>query len=162
MVHLIRLYRMCRRTTGRTLIAAAIPLSLALILLVGCTPLPMPYGEPPRVSTPELRASSDSAEPCEPPDVDVEVVHAVWAYVHERYPTQPWPNRAYLVGDHSAAPPCENQPMHVVLCSHATGFTWEGEALWRLDCECCRVQVEEIHEVFVAVSTEVTDPSEHH
>ncbi len=42
---------------------------------------------------------ADSEELCRPPDVDTEILQAAWAYVHERYPMQPWPNDVYLVGD---------------------------------------------------------------
>jgi hypothetical protein len=160
MDHPLRLYHKWHRRSGRPWIAAAIPLSLAVILLAGCTPLPMPDNEPLRAAAPEFPARSGASEACDPTDVGVEVVHAAWAHVHERYPTQPWPNRVYLVGDYSAASPGASQSMHVVLCSNPTGFVWEGEVVWRLDCACCRVQVEGIRELFVTLPTAVAGPSE--
>jgi hypothetical protein len=92
-------------------------------------------------------------------DLDLEVVHAAWAYVHEHYPTQPWPNRIYLVGDRSAAPVYQAQYQHLVLCTHATGFVWEGEVAWRQECAGCRVEIEGIRELFVAAYAAVTAPN---
>ena len=150
-----------RKLSPPRVVLSLVLLVLALSLSAGCASSIPPSALPPEV-TPELPAHADAGELCRPPDVDAEILQAAWAYVHEHYPMQPWPNDVYLVGDRSAIPSRPVQPLHIVLCSHPTGFVWEGKVVWRLACACCRLQVEEIREVFVAMSTEVTGQSEHH
>jgi hypothetical protein len=125
-------------------------LLLTISLSAGCA-FSIPPGALPPEATPELPEPVKSQAPCRPPNVDAEIVRAAWIYVHERYPAQPWPNDVYLVGDRSVTPPCQDQPVHIVLCSHATGFVWEGDVVWNRSCACCRVQVEGIRELYVAM-----------
>lgn len=136
--------------TDRRTFMRQIGVILAGILLAGCVlvPPPAPQTEPGRSA---ISARAGAQVSCEPPSADVEIVHAAWAHVHERYPAQPWPDEIYLVGDRDVPPPCTDQPAHIVLCSHATGFVWEGELAWSQACACCRVRVEGIRELFVAL-----------
>jgi len=133
-------------------------LVLALSLPAGCA-LSIPPSALPSEVTPELPARTDAGELCRPPDVDAEILQAAWAYVHEHYPMQPWPNDVYLVGDRNAMPSRPVEPLHIVLCSHPTGFVWEGKVVWRLDCACCRVNTLEIRELFVAMPADVSASS---
>jgi hypothetical protein len=140
----------CHDISGRDSLADAIVLLLAAMLLAGCILVPPP------VTQTEPERSAISAQPtaeisCEPPSADVEIMHAAWAYVHERYPAQPWPDDVYLVGDRNVASLCRGQPIHVVLYSHATGFLWEGDLVWSRSCPCCQAQIEEIRELYAAM-----------
>jgi hypothetical protein len=135
-------------------------LVLTLSLSAGCA-FSIPSSAPPPEATPELPLPVKSQTPCWSPSVDVEIVHAAWTYVHERYPAQPWPDDVYLIGDRNITPPCQNQPIHVALCSHATGFVWEGDIVWNQGCACCRMQVEAIRELYVAMPGGEAVPTMH-
>jgi hypothetical protein len=137
---------------------ASVSIAAALLLCASCA---LQAPSPVDVTSPVVQQSASvaSAEAsCELRDL--EMLQAAWAYVRESYPTQPWPNRVYLVGERSAAAPLREQSLHVVLCSHATGFVWEGDVVWRSECACCRAQVEGVRELFVTTTTAVTVPGE--
>jgi hypothetical protein len=121
----------------------------ALLLVTGCTPSLRIIARP-LVSSPEPSAAG-SPEPCDAPDVDDQVVQAAWAYVHARYPAQPWPDDVYLPQDWTVIMASKRYLTHVVLCSHATGFVWEGEVAWHVPCACCRVDIDGIRESFVTI-----------
>jgi hypothetical protein len=144
--------------SSTSLFPGAIVLILAGMLLAGCI-LIAPPAEQTQRGLSAVPPRLDSEVSCELPNVDVEIVHAAWAYIHERYPVQPWPDDVYLVGDRSAAPPCQDQPVHVVLCSHATGFVWEGDVVWNRSCACCRIQIAGIRELFVAMPASEVVPT---
>jgi hypothetical protein len=118
----------------------------ALLLAAGCAPLLKPATLPPTVMP------AGSPEPCDLPDVDDQLLEMAWAYVHERYPVQPWPDTVYLPRDWTVAIASKRYLSHVVLCSHRTGFLWEGEIAWHVQCRCCRVDVDGVRESFVTVS----------
>jgi hypothetical protein len=125
---------------------AVTALVAALLITIGCAPLLRPMALP-RGATP-----AGSPEPCDLPDVDDQVLEAAWAHVHERYPAQPWPDTVYLPRDWTVVVASKRYLSHVVLCSHATGFLWEGEIAWHVECRCCRVDVDGVRESFVAIS----------
>jgi hypothetical protein len=125
---------------------ASAALVAVLLTAAGCTPLPRPVTPPPAATPAGL------PEPCDLPEVDDQVLEAAWAHVHERYPAQPWPDTVYLPGTRTVAIAPKHYLSHVVLCSHATGFVWEGEIAWHMNCNCCRVDVDGVRESFVAIS----------
>jgi hypothetical protein len=129
----------------------------SVLILTGCMPLPrtiaLPSGAMP-APTP-----AGSPEPCNLPDVDDQVLEAAWAYVHERYPAQPWPDTVYLPQDWTVLIASRRYLSHVVLCSHATGFVWEGEVALHAPCACCRAEVDGIRELFVAIAAPAGTPT---
>jgi hypothetical protein len=129
---------------GNLLASAA--LAAVLLITAGCTPFLRPVALPP-AATP-----AGSPEPCDLPDLDDQVLEAAWAHVHEQYPTQPWPDTVYLPQHWTVVIASKRYLSHIVLCSHATGFLWEGEIAWHVQCGCCRVDVDGVRESFVAIS----------
>jgi hypothetical protein len=124
---------------------------IAVLLLAACcstfarttSPSPRPTPGPP---------PTGSDAPCALPAVGLQILEAAWAYVHERYPTQPWPDTVHLPGDRADLVTPERRIAHVVLCSHATGFVWEGDVAWRARCTCCRIDIDGVRESFVVLS----------
>ena len=89
-------------------------------------------------------------------DVEMTILQAAWDYVHARYPLQPWPDDIYiLAGSAASVRGSEMRTSHVVLCSSATGFLWEGDVLWRTGCDGACVVVEGLRERYVAIAASV-------
>ena len=96
-------------------------LVLALSLPAGCA-LSIPPSALPSEVTPELPARTDAGELCRPPDVDAEILQAAWAYVHEHYPMQPWPNDVYTwSGTGLPAPRARSSP-YTLCCAVIDGI----------------------------------------
>jgi hypothetical protein len=125
----------------------------SVLMLAACMPLPRTIALPP--ATTPAPSSAGSPEPCYLTDVDDQILEAAWGYVHERYPAQPWPDTVYLPQDRAFVVASQLRLTHVVLCSHTTGFVWEGEVAWHVHCACCRVDFDGIRESFVVVSAPV-------
>jgi hypothetical protein len=136
--------------TGLFVFGVLAVLLATLLTAAGCAPSLRIIALPP-ADTPGLPPAG-SPEPCDTPDVDDQVLEAAWAYVHARYPAQPWPDTIYLPQEWTVVVASKRHLTHVVLCSHATGFVWEGEVAWHAACTCCRVDVDGIRESFVMVA----------
>jgi hypothetical protein len=136
--------------TGFFVFSVLAVLIVGLLTAAGCTPVLRAVALPPVV--PSIPLPTSPPEPCDLPDVDDQVLEAAWAYVHERYPAQPWPDTVYLPEEWIVHTATWRHLTHVVLCSHATGFVWEGEVVWYAPCTCCRVDVDGIRESFVVVA----------